>query len=132
MNERAQDVGVLLLRVSFSISLLVLHGLEKWSMVISGTHEFPDPLGVGPLVTLLWLVLAECVSPVLILMGFKVKYATIPILIAMAVAFLIFHAPDGFAERELAYVYFFAYAAIGLLGPGRYSLDHYLNVKSGQ
>ena len=127
MNTSISKFGALLLRVSFSISLIMIHGLEKLMMVINGQHDFPDPLGVGSLPTLLYLIFSELVCPIFIIFGFKVRFFVIPILVAMLIALLIYHAGDSFADRELAYVYLFAYARIYLAGSDKHSLDFYLS-----
>ena len=97
---------------------------------MEGEDNFPDPLGIGSLTTLLLLIMAEVISPLFVIMGFKVRYFVIPVLLTLLVALLIFHAGDTFEDRELAYVYLFAFGVIGVLGGGRYSLDHYLRVRS--
>ena len=120
----------MILRITFTFSLLWVHGLDKLQLFLAGAQEFPDPLGVGPVLTLGFLVLAEVLCPILVLVGFKVRYASLPVILAMAVALLIFHAGDPFADRELAYLYLAAFSVIALIGGGRYSLDGYLAIRS--
>lgn len=102
-------------------------------MVFKGNFDFPDPLGIGSPITLFFLVVAEFICPILIIAGIKVRYAALPIVFAMLVALLVFHAGDSFEDRELAYVYAGAYVAIYFLGAGKYSVDYLLiaRVKNG-
>lgn len=124
MRIKFTDLGALLLRVSLSMSMIIIHGIDKLSMVLLGNVDFPDPLGIGVTTTLFLLVVAELICPVMVIIGMKVRYAVIPIVGAMLVALLVFHAGDAFAERELAYLYAFGFLTIFLLGPGEYSVDH--------
>lgn len=127
MKTNSTDIGVLLLRVSFSLSLMVIHGWAKTSMALAGNTDFPDPLHIGSRMTLILLMIAEFFCPILVIIGWKVRLAVIPIWVAMMVALTIFHAGDPFADRELAYVYAAAYTAIYFLGAGKYSLEYLMS-----
>lgn len=126
MKTNLTDKGSLILRVAFSISLIMVHGWDKLSMVLAGDFDFLDPIGIGPTFTLILLAVAEFICPILIIVGIKVRYAAIPIIIAMLVALLIFHSGDSFEERELAYVYAVAFITIWFLDAGKYSLDYFI------
>ena len=129
MQKQNCDIGSLLLRIAFSISMIAIHGIDKLTMLINGETGFPDPLNVGVTATLLLLVIAELVCPILVLLGYKTKIAVIPTLGAMLVALLVFHSGDPFVDRELAYIYLMSNSAIFFLGSGKYSIDHWLEVK---
>lgn len=131
MKSNYPDLALLLVRVSFSFSLITIHGLEKISMLLNGEYNFPDPLGIGGFPSLLLITITETICPLLIIVGYQTKYATLPIIMAMLIAGLIFHAADPFADRELAYVYMFTFLTIFLAGPGKYSIDQKIGANPG-
>ncbi len=116
------DIGLALLRIASSAFLLT-HGIPKFQKMISGNFEFGDPIGIGPTPTLFLAVLAEFVCPILIIIGFKTRWAAILPAITMLVAAAIAHATDPFGKKEKALLFLVIFVAIILLGPGKYSID---------
>lgn len=126
-SQVINNIGSAVLRISFAISLLIIHGWDKLLMVLTGDFDFPDPLGIGPSTSLVLLVIAEFICPIMVIVGFKTRHATIPVIISMLVAMFVFHSGDPFEVRELAYVYAMAFVSIFFLGGGRYSIDFLLH-----
>ncbi len=104
--------------------MMLIHGIPKFKSLISSVEvDFPDPIGIGPTASLFLTVIAEFLCASLIVIGYKTKWATIPLIITMLVAGLIFHWSDPWHEKEHALLYAGGYLAIYFLGPGKYSLD---------
>ena len=122
MNKNFNDLALAVLRIGFSASMLT-HGLPKLKMLSADPLEFPDPLGVGPMFSLILTLIGEVLCPILILIGFKTKWAAIPAAITMLVAALIVHGADDFGTKEKAVLYTIAFITIFLAGAGKYSLD---------
>lgn len=120
-TSSSYSLGLLILRVGFSVMLLI-HGIQKVEILFSSTIKFADPIGLGPLITLLLVLFAEIICTVLIIIGVKTRLATIPPIILMLVAILVVHEGDPIMARELAILYLIAFSAIGLLGSGRLAL----------
>lgn len=116
------DLGALLLRLAGG-GLMLLHGIPKLMKIINGEWKFGDPIGIGVEASLVLTVFAEFVCAILILIGFKSKWATIPLIITMAVAAFIVHGADPIKKKELAIVYMLIYLAIFWIGSGKYSVD---------
>ena len=114
--------ALLFLRLTFS-GMLLTHGIPKVLNVMDGNFEFVDPIGLGPVVSLILAIVAEVLCPLLIILGLKTRIATLPTIITMAVAAFIHHSNDPFNIKEMALLYLFGFIAIVLLGPGRFSLD---------
>ena len=125
-KNKLNEAGQAALRIGFSIAMIIVHGIGKLEMVVNGEFGFPDPLGIGAIASVYLIMLAEFICPIFTLVGFKTRYFSIPIIGALLVALLIFHASDPFADRELAFVYSIAFIVIGLNGSDRYSLDAWL------
>ena len=91
--------------------------------LISGNTEFANPFGIGQAPSLFLAVVAEFICPVLIIIGFKTRWAAIPTAITMFVAAFMIHSADPFNVKEKALLYLVTFIAIMLLGPGKYSVD---------
>lgn len=117
------DVGLLLLRVCAS-AFMMTHGYPKLMKLLAGGEiQFMDFLGLGTQVSLALAVVGEFVAPAFILMGLFTRWAAIPAAFTMAVAAFLAHAGDPFGDREMALLYLTLFTTIGLVGPGRFSID---------
>ena len=103
--------------------MMLVHGYPKFRKLISGDMEFANPLGIGEGPSLFLAVIGEFIAPILIIIGYKTRFAAIPTLITMLVAAFIAHGADPFGVKEKALLFAVIYAVIILLGPGKYSLD---------
>lgn len=122
-NSLRIDIGLLILRIAPSVMLLT-HGIPQFQKLI-GTEEieFGDPIGIGPVPSLFLTVISEVLCPILVIIGFKTRFAAIPTAITMAVAAFIVHSADSFATQEKALLYLTFFVAILFLGPGKFSID---------
>ncbi|MEO0506766.1 MAG: DoxX family protein [Bacteroidota bacterium] len=121
-NNLLVHIGLAILRIVPSAFMLG-HGYPKLQNLINGNMEFPNPLGIGAAPSLFLTVIGEFLCPLLIIIGFKTRWAAIPAALTMAVAGLIFHGADPFGKKELALLYMIVFVVVFLLGPGKYSID---------
>ncbi|WP_047545727.1 DoxX family protein [Psychroserpens sp. Hel_I_66] len=121
MKKNFTDLALLLLRVGFG-GFMLTHGIPKISK-LSDPSTFPDPLGIGALPSLILCLIGEVIAPILIIIGFKTKWAAIPAALTMLVAAFVVHAKDDLATKEHALLYMIAFIAIFLAGPGKISID---------
>ena len=121
MKKASIDFGLLLIRVGFSIGMMT-HGYGKFLKVIQGNFEFGDPIGIGPTFSLILAAIGEFIAPILIILGWKTRLATIFPTLTMLVAFAIVHDGDPFSRKEKAFVYLIAFLTLYFTGPGKYSL----------
>ncbi len=122
MNKNFTDLALAVLRIGFSASMLT-HGIPKIAKLSETPIKFANPLGIGEAPTLILTLIGEVLCPILILIGFKTKWASIPAAITMLVAAVIVHGADDFGTKEKAVLYLIAFLAIFLAGAGKYSLD---------
>jgi putative oxidoreductase len=122
------DLGKLILRI-IGGGFMLTHGIPKLMKLLSGDMGFGDPIGLGPEVSLVLTVFAEFLCAAFILVGFKAKWATVPLMITMLVAAFIVHGSDPWGKKELALLYFAIYTGIFFLGSGKYSIDNLLHKK---
>lgn len=122
-TSNLNNLGLAILRISFS-SMMLVHGLPRVNMLFGGGEiKFPSVMGLGPTFSLILTIIGEVVCPILIIIGFKAKWAAIPAFITMFVAAFVYLGDAPLAKKELALLYMFAFLAISFLGAGKYSLD---------
>lgn len=125
LNSTAAHLAILILRIGI-IALLWTHGIPKLIMIISGNFQFPDPVGIGSILSLVLSAFAEGICVIFILVGLGTRLATIPLIINMSVAAFIQHAGDPIGTREKALLYLLVFVVLLFAGAGRFSLDHKL------
>lgn len=130
-NRNLADIGLLLLRLSFGFMMIYGHGWGKFMRFFGDwPPKFGNPIGVGPLPSLMLATFAEFICSILIIIGFYTRLASIPLVITMAVAAFIVHIDDGFRDMEKALLFLVGFATLYFTGAGNYSLDAQLRKKS--
>ncbi len=119
------DLGLLLLRLTFGL-LMAGHGLGKVQDLIAGKTAFPDPLGIGPVPSLALAAFAEFFCALAVAVGFKTRWAAVPVVVTMLVAAFVFHASDGWEKQEFPLLYASAFLALVFTGGGKHSFDAWL------
>jgi len=121
-NDLQTNLGLAILRIAPS-AMMLTHGIPKFQKLIGGDFEFGDPIGIGASPSLFLTVIGEFVCPILIILGFKTRWAAIPAAITMLVAAFVVHSADDFGTKEKALMYLVFFVTIALLGPGKFSID---------
>ena len=117
------DIWLLFLRLGVA-ALMLTHGLPKLQRLMAGNAEtFADPIGLGPVVSLVLVILAEVICSLLIFMGLATRLASAVLLMNMIVIVFVVHAADPFARKELGLLFLLIYLTILVFGPGRFSID---------
>jgi len=129
VNTNHLDYIILLLRITVAV-FMITHAIPKMNKLIAGGEiQFPDPLGMGPTVSLVLAVFAELICSILIGFGFLTRLAAFPLIITMAVAAFIVHAGDPFKQKELSLMYLILYIVLFFIGSGKYSVDYFISKK---
>ena len=120
---RGKGVSVLILalRIFFGV-LFFLHGLDKMTNFNDLSLDYPSVMGLGSYTTLMLSIFTEFCCSLFLIAGLITRIITIPMVIAMGVAFFDIHdamLPEG----ELALIYFITFIILFFVGPGRYSVD---------
>lgn len=126
IESTSLNVGLLLLRVLFGLSLAFGHGRGTFMAVLRGEFDYPDPIGLGPAFSMSLMGFAEFVCALLVVFGVFTRLSIIPIILGFFVAFFVFHGGDPFNAKELAYLYGSSFLIMILVGPGKYSVDYHL------
>ena len=125
LSKAPVDLAVLMLRV-FSGAFIMTHGIPKVKKIMAGDLDFGDPIGLGSETSLVLVAFAEALCGLLVLIGLGTRWATIPLIIAMAVAAFVHHAADPFGGKEKPLLFLLIFTVLLLTGGGRYSLDRKL------
>lgn len=125
-GEVLKDLGLLVLRVWLGLSMLLLHGWSKVEKYAGMSQGFPDPLGVGPAMSLNLVIFAEVLCALLLVVGLAARLAALPLVVTMAVAFFGIHGGTlvGEGNGEMAFIYLAGFVALLIAGPGKFSFDH--------
>jgi putative oxidoreductase len=124
-----RDVAILLLRLGAG-GLMVPHGWGKLHRLMEGLEagevKFYDWMGIGTEASLALAVFGELVAPACVVLGLFTRWMSVPAAITMAVAAFGAHAGDPIGDKEHALLFLIPFAALALMGGGRYSVDHRL------
>lgn len=124
LEEKRSDIALLLLRITFGAAMIYGHGYGKLMRFFGEDPiKFADPFGIGIIPSLSLATFAEFFCAILIIFGAFTRWATVPLIITMAVALFYVHIADPFGRQEKALLYLVAYVSILLTGPGAYSID---------
>jgi putative oxidoreductase len=121
-------LGLLLLRVLAAGPLFIHHGIEKLFGFSRMAVNFPDPIHIGVIPSLLYATFSDGICTLLLVLGLGTRWAAFFVLVNLFVAWSAFHHfaffGQGNEHGELMVVYMGVMLAIVALGPGKYSVDH--------
>lgn len=121
------DLGLVALRILVAAPLLMKHGFEKVFTFSQMAAHFPDPIGIGPVPTLVIAMVSDSICTVLVILGLASRWAALFIFLNVAVAWASLHHFSFFGHGadhgELIVLYMGAMLTLVLTGPGKYSLD---------
>ena len=119
------NLSLVILRLAVGVAMLT-HGIPKLINLFYVYFNFPDPIGIGPELSLVLATFAEFFCSLLIIVGYRSRFAAIPLIITMLVALLIVHGNDSVFDHWNILVYLFAYAILLHLGGGKYTITYSL------
>lgn len=125
----SQDAIILGFRVLVSLSMINTHGIKKLVHFSDTVANIPDPFGLGGEISTYIALLANIVSPIFVILGFATRLAALQILSVTIMGFLVVHAGDPWAVKDVPLMYSLSYLLIFFFGAGKYSLDHNLSNK---
>ncbi len=126
-NALGTDLGLLLLRVLFGLSLLLKHGLEKITGFSQMAPVFPDPLHLGAHVSFTIAAMSDVLAAVLLIAGLATRPAALLIACNIGVAWIFVHHAEFFGSNadhgELCVLYLCGCVSLAFTGAGRFSAD---------
>lgn len=120
-------LSMLAFRILISVELMMAHGLKKVGVGVAQAETVPNPLHLPTQLNDLFATSANLFFPVLVIIGFFTRLAAIPILAVTLTGYFVVHWNDSLLEKDTPFMYSVSFLLIMILGPGKYSLDHFLN-----
>jgi len=138
--ETALGAGLLILRLGTG-GYMLTHGWAKLQMLLAGQFELMgDPIGLGPVLSLVLVTFAEFVCALLVMAGLATRFAAAVLVVSMSVAAFVAHGGDPWTmqraaelfsagetqfplSKELALLFWVPFLSLVFTGAGRYSLD---------
>jgi len=124
-----KDAGLLLQRISIGV-LILFHGIANMNSNYSFIKSLLNGMGVPEFIAYLGFI-GEIIAPILIIIGFKVRLASLVLAFFMLTAILMAHTADIFTLNqfggwgiELAGLYLFGAIVVFLLGAGKYAVSN--------
>lgn len=123
-NETAWNFGLLIARLSFG-GLMLHFGLNKLSNF--ATYKGMNVIFGSP-VDLILVIFAELFCAAFVVLGLFTRFALIPLIITMGVAFfkahdMVVYSNDCNKSGIVALMFMLAFLALLFTGPGKYSAD---------
>jgi putative oxidoreductase len=119
------DWGLLILRLGAGACLFIKHGIEKLTGYSRMVQHFPDPIHLGPHVSLAFALITDGICSLLVVFGLFTRIASSLILFTLVTAFFFVHHAAFLSDQhvELVALYIVVYASLAVSGAGRFSLD---------
>jgi putative oxidoreductase len=125
------SLGLLALRLTLGLAMLLNHGLEKLTHFNAHAATFANPFGIGSAPSLALVTFAETAGAALLVLGLLTRFAALTLVIDLGVAVFMIHKSASGAG-ELAFVYLAGYVTLLLAGGGKFSVDKPLFGKGGR
>lgn len=126
VSDSALSFALLLLRLGFGGLMAVDHGWPKLTHFNKTVQSFPALFGLSPSLALSAAIFAEFFCAVFVFMGLFTRFAAIPLIATMAVAFFKIHNHNyhaGAGGGQMSLLFLVAFTALFVTGPGKVSLD---------
>jgi len=134
MTIKYPDLAALSLRLGFGFFMAFGHGLPKAVKLFSGEEiQFASVFGLPESISLGLAVFSELLCSIMIMVGYKTRLFSIPLILTMVIAAFHIHAGDALfmggdgGSKEPALLYMTAFLCIYFLGSGKYSIDDRLD-----
>ncbi len=119
---RTLDIAQLYLRIVIG-GMLLLHNIWKYQNYNDIISTYPHLNGFS---TAFWFTLfaaVECVTALMLVVGWRVRLASVILIVGSILALAICFPSPSLSEMELQGIYIFIYIYIFIAGGGLYSLD---------
>jgi len=136
-NPLHQNIGILILRFFVGLALCTVFekflpkngiwGLQEWFIQDTANMGFPIPTFFA------WFaVLTEFFGGILLMIGLFTRPAALLNILVTFTATFIYHEADIGGAGLLSFFFFIMCTCVLLFGPGKFSMDYLINIKTGK
>jgi putative oxidoreductase len=129
INNKGVNTWLLLARLAVG-GFMLTHGVPKFQNLLAGNMKFGDPLGIGATPSFILVVFSEFACSILLMLGLATRFASIVLIINMAVAAFVALGAQPFGKKELPLLYLVFFIGFCIMGGGKYAVDSLINRKS--
>ncbi|ASE61896.2 DoxX family protein [Chryseobacterium indologenes] len=122
-------IALLIFRIALSLELIFAHGLKKLGIGVAEAERVPNPLNLPEAFNSLFADAANLFFPVFVILGFLTRAAVLPILAVTLTGYFVLHWNDALLIKDTPFMYSLCYLFLLFVGPGKYSIDHYIRKK---
>ncbi|AZB17725.1 DoxX family protein [Chryseobacterium indologenes] len=122
-------IALLIFRIALSLELIFAHGLKKLGIGVVEAEKVPNPLNLPEAFNSLFADAANLFFPVFVILGFLTRAAVLPILAVTLTGYFVLHWNDALLIKDTPFMYSLCYLFLLFVGPGKYSIDHYIRKK---
>lgn len=126
INPKIHDATMLAFRVLLSGELIYAHGLKKLGVGVGEAEVVPNPLNLPEAFNSLFADAANLIFPLFVIAGLATRIAVLPILAVTLTGYFVLHFHDAPLVKDTPFMYSLAFLLILFLGPGKYSLDYFI------
>ncbi|AYZ35064.1 DoxX family protein [Chryseobacterium indologenes] len=119
-------IALLIFRIALSLELIFAHGLKKLGIGVVEAEKVPNPLNLPEAFNSLFADSANLFFPVFVILGFLTRAAVLPILAVTLTGYFVLHWNDALLIKDTPFMYSLCYLFLLFVGPGKYSIDHYI------
>lgn len=117
-----EHIGLLVLRVLTGLMMIMGHGWSKMVNFETMAVTFPNITGLGSGISLGLAIFGEVICQIMIILGIKTRWFSIPAFITMMVALILVHGGDPWMKQEKAAMYAMVYLVLIITNGGRHSI----------
>jgi len=118
-------------RVLLSAEIIYLYGIKIIIMDAELSQLLPNPFLLNPTLNITFLITANVLCPLLVILGFLTRLSVLPILSMTLVEYFVLQSFGSPLVKGLSYTYILSYFLILFLGAGKYSLDYFIHQIAG-
>lgn len=126
LGSQVNNIVILIFRMLLMLELFRVHGMKKFRVENGQKEHVPNPLHLPEKLNALVATFSDTVVPFLVFAGLGTRLFLLPTIGVTAIGYFVVHRKDTIEIRDVPYMYTLSLLLLWAVGPGSYSLDHYI------
>ncbi|NRS87806.1 putative oxidoreductase [Flavobacterium sp. 7E] len=120
------NLAFLFFRILVAVELFRVHGMRKFKVENGKKESLPNPLHLPEKLNGAVAIFADTVVPFFMILGLGTRLFLLPTIGVTAIGYFVVHRKDSVEVRDVPFIYTVLLLLVWIVGPGTFSLDHYL------